>query len=77
MGVLADLRGDGGAKLGGFDDFVEDVDVHDGRDGSARRLEELENPLSRLLQVRRVWWNAYIFQRRCHFPLLSPISCCR
>lgn len=66
MSVLPNLGGDGGTELGGGNDVVQDVDFHDGRDGSARSLEELEHALTRLRQARRVRRHAHVLQRRRH-----------
>jgi len=52
--VLADLLSDGGAELRGRDDVVEVVDLHDGGDGAACLLEEIEDAVPRLLQRGRV-----------------------
>jgi len=52
--VLADLLSDGGAELRGRDNVVEVVDLHDGGDGAACLLEEIEDAVPRLLQRGRV-----------------------
>ena len=51
MGVLADLRGDDGTKLGVRYDVVEIVDIHDCRCGSASHLEEFKGPIPSLFQT--------------------------
>lgn len=66
MRVLADLGGDGGAEVGLGDDVVEVVDVHDGGDGSAGGPEEIEHPVPRLLQARRVRRHLHGPQRERH-----------
>lgn len=55
VGVLADLRGDGSAKLRRGNDFVKIVDFHDGGDGSAGSLEEIKDSMPCFVQSRRVW----------------------
>lgn len=49
MGVLADLGGDGGAKLGDGSDVVEVISFHDGGQRSASYSEEIEHSVTRFL----------------------------
>ncbi|GER46304.1 aldolase-type TIM barrel family protein [Striga asiatica] len=63
VGILADLGRDDGAELGRRGDVIEGVDFHDGGDGSAGGLEELEHPLPRLRQTGRVRRDAHVFHR--------------
>lgn len=64
VSVLAYLRGDGGTKLGDGHKVVEIVDLHDGGEGSAGSLEEIERALARFLQAGRVGRNLNHLQRR-------------
>lgn len=69
--VLADLLGDGGAELGRGDNVVEVVDLHDGGDGAAGLLEEVEHAVPRLLKRRRVWGHLHRAHRERH-PSSTP-----
>lgn len=63
MSVLADLGGDDCAELGGSNDVVEVVNVHDSGDRSAGGLEELEDAPPRLLQAGGVGRHAHVLHR--------------
>lgn len=75
VSVLAYLRGDGGTNLGGGYEVVKIVDLHDGGEGSAGSLEEVDRTLARFLHAGRVGRNLNHLQRRMrHDPpaLSSP-----
>lgn len=75
VSVLAYLRGDGGTNLGDGYKVVEIVDLHNGGEGSAGSLEEVERALARFLQAGRVGRNLNHLQSRLrHDPpaLSSP-----
>lgn len=72
VGVLANLGGDGGAKLGLGDDVVEVVDLHDIRDGSTGGPEEVEHAAPRLLQAHRV--GRHLDAPQCERHLSSSVG---
>lgn len=71
MSILTELGGDSGSELGYGDDVVKSVDLHDGRKGAARRLEEIEDTVPRLLQRRRGRRHLHGPHRERHCSMLS------